>query len=272
VGRPVGRCVRGPSPTCAIAAFAIRVLSLRSRPFAWSGRRRVDEAIRCRQLRANASRRTSRPTPFQRRGCRTPLGPSRTSWSLDRTAPTSDALIVARRHARDGLFSARCADRDTLLADGDTNLTYEPKDSASPCRSGHDGQEPESAFRRIENSRAETHEPRTCERLTVRTYPRTVSPSLHPCAASGSASGFLRASALVAPRDLAISRRRRRAMRPTDVCHPYDLRAPVPRAFLVRSAAFTAWTSRGVWAPRDLPGDRTFHDVRDRFGGSSPDT
>jgi len=46
----------------------IRCPRLRSRPFAWSGRRRVDEAIRCRQLRANAFRRTTRPTPFQRRG------------------------------------------------------------------------------------------------------------------------------------------------------------------------------------------------------------
>jgi hypothetical protein len=31
---------------------------------------------------------------------RTPLGPSRTSWSLHRTVPPSDALVVTRRHAR----------------------------------------------------------------------------------------------------------------------------------------------------------------------------
>jgi hypothetical protein len=42
---------------------------LRSRPFAWSGRRRIDGAIRCRQLRAITFRCTTGPTPFQRRGC-----------------------------------------------------------------------------------------------------------------------------------------------------------------------------------------------------------
>jgi len=31
-------------------------------------------------------------------------------------------------------------------------------------------------------------------------------------------------------------------MRPTDFCHLNDIRAPVLRAFPVRSAAFTAWT------------------------------
>ena len=52
-------------------------------------------------------------------------------------------------------------------------------------------------------------------------------------------------------------------MRPTDVCHPNDLRAPAPRAFPARSRSFR----RGD-APRSLrlravvPGDRTFHDVR----------
>lgn len=35
-------------------------------------------------------------------------------------------------------------------------------------------------------------------------------------------------------------------MRPTDVCHPYDLRAPASRAFPVPLATFTAWTPRRV--------------------------
>jgi len=58
-------------------------------------------------------------------------------------------------------------------------------------------------------------------------------------------------------------------MRPTDVCHPYDLRAPAPRAFPARSHHF-----RGGESPRSLglrvalPGTWTFHDVRGRFGGS----
>jgi len=36
---------------------------------------------------------------------RTPLGPSRTSWSLHRIPSSSDALVVTRRHARVGLLN-----------------------------------------------------------------------------------------------------------------------------------------------------------------------
>jgi hypothetical protein len=58
-------------------------------------------------------------------------------------------------------------------------------------------------------------------------------------------------------------------MRPTDFCHPNEIRALAPRVFPARSRHF-----RGGEAPRSLglrtarPGDRTFHDVRTRFGGS----
>lgn len=53
--------------------------------------------------------------------------------------------------------------------------------------------------------------------------PRTDSPSLGPCPASGGASSFLLASALLAfasATKLLASRRARRAMRPIDFCHP----------------------------------------------------
>lgn len=40
------------------------VPSLQPRPFAWSGKRRVDEAIRCRQLRPIVMRRTSKTGTF----------------------------------------------------------------------------------------------------------------------------------------------------------------------------------------------------------------
>jgi hypothetical protein len=44
-------------------------------------------------------------------------------------------------------------------------------------------------------------------------------------------------------------------MRPIDFCHPYEMRAPVPRAFpAFATAAFAAWGPRGVWAPRSLTG------------------
>jgi len=62
-------------------------------------------------------------------------------------------------------------------------------------------------------------------------------------------------------------------MRPIDFCHPNELRAPAPCAFPARSRNFRCGD-----APRRLrlravkPGDRTFHDVQDRFGGSSSNT
>jgi len=94
-------------------------------------------------------------------------------------------------------------------------------------------------------------------------HTRTVSPSGHPCPASGGATDFFQASALSSPTGLATSRWRRRAMRPTDVCHPNDLRAPAPRVFPAQSRHF-----RSGDAPRSLrlrtagPGDRTLHGVR----------
>jgi len=60
---------------------------------------------------------------------RTLLGPSRASKSLHRTVSISDTLMSARRHARVGLRTARCATRDTLLADGVT--MFDPRTRGS---------------------------------------------------------------------------------------------------------------------------------------------
>jgi len=60
-------------------------------------------------------------------------------------------------------------------------------------------------------------------------------------------------------------------MRPTDFCHLNDLRVPVPRVFPAHCATFIAWTLTESWAPCGLPGDRVFHDTRERFGGSMLD-
>jgi hypothetical protein len=49
------------------------------------------------------------------------------------------------------------------------------------------------------------------------------------------------------PTGLATSRWRRRTMRPTDVCHPNELRAPAPRAFPAHSRHF-----RSADTPRSL--------------------
>jgi hypothetical protein len=76
---------------------------------------------------------------------------------------------------------------------------------------------------------------------------RTVSPSVHPRLASGDATDFFLASALSSPTDLAASRWKRLSMRPIDICHPIELRAPAPRAFPTHSRYF-----RSGDAPRSL--------------------
>jgi hypothetical protein len=71
---------------------------LRSRPFAWSGRRRIDGAIRCRQLQPNTFRRTAHRHLFSAGGCELlvvvvgpwgaftePRRPLTFSWSLEGT-------------------------------------------------------------------------------------------------------------------------------------------------------------------------------------------
>jgi hypothetical protein len=98
-------------------------------PFAWSGKGRVDEAIRCRQLQPIAIRRTSETGAFFAPRMRTPRGLSGTLWSLHQTVSTSDVPVVTRRHTRVGI---RCPpdvlSSITLLADGDGELTCESKD------------------------------------------------------------------------------------------------------------------------------------------------
>lgn len=80
-----------------------------------------------------ATRRTSMSDAFSAPRMRTPLGPSRTSWSLHQTASISDTLIVTRRHARVSLCAARCAGRDTFLADRAATLTCESEDPTFLC-------------------------------------------------------------------------------------------------------------------------------------------
>ncbi len=135
-GRPVGRRVRGPSPRCAIVAFVWVPSTLRSRPFAWSGRGRVRRRYSRRQLRPSTLRRTSRPAPFQRRGCGQPavlLGPGAAFTGPCRSLTLS---CVALRHARVGFRTARCATGCASLAADAPCLTWEPEDPrfTSPVR------------------------------------------------------------------------------------------------------------------------------------------
>jgi len=62
-------------------------------------------------------------------------------------------------------------------------------------------------------------------------------------------------------------------MRPTDVCHLYELRVPVPRAFPARSRDLhRAGTPRSLGLRAVLPGEGVFHGTHNRFGGSFRNT
>jgi hypothetical protein len=89
---------------------------------------------------------------------------------------------------------------------------------------------------------------------------RTVSPSVHSRSSSeGSVSFFLASALSCSPTDLATSRWRRRAMRPTDLCHPNDLRAPAPRELPASHHTF-AWG-----APRRVLGSARYDWGIERF-------
>jgi len=179
------------------------------RPFAWSGRGRVDEAIRCRQLRPIMTRRTSETGAFSAPRMLTPRGPSRTLWSLHRTVSTSDAPVVTRRHARIGfrIRPMRCPSKTRpfgLVKEGVNLRARGPL--LRPTGEGKPGKSPGAPsvvsrsckLLHLQSAREET--------FGSSSRARTVSPSTHPRTASGGATNFLLASALWPPTGLATSR------------------------------------------------------------------
>jgi hypothetical protein len=100
------------------------------------------------------------------------------------------------------------------------------------------------------------------EICSMTSYPRTVSPSAHPRPASGGATDFFLASALY----------HRQALRPPgeqDARSSNRLLPPIRTACTRTSCvpgSLSPLSQRGrlaeTKAPRSLPGDRTFHDVR----------
>jgi hypothetical protein len=154
---------------------------LRSRPFARSGRRTIDGAIRCRQLRPITIRRTTGPTPFQRRGCELPLvllGPRRAFTVPCRSLTLS---LSARRHARVGLLTARCAAHIGLAVSHVTHTKLHLRARESPYH-------PAGESLMVGNPRAPSVVSRVCkpkpagrihEDLIGAVNPRTDSPSVH---------------------------------------------------------------------------------------------
>ena len=184
--------------------------SAQPRPFAWSGKGRVDEAIRCRQLRPFMIRRTSETGAFSAPRMRTPRGPSRTLWSLHRTVSTSDTPVVTRRHARIGFHRIRpmrCPSKTRPCGRVEEGLNLRARGLCFdlPVRASRaKAQERLPSYR--EAASFYTCSPRVMETFGSPSRTRTVSPSTHPRPASGGATNFLLASALSSPTGLATSR------------------------------------------------------------------
>jgi hypothetical protein len=103
----------------------------------------------------------------------------------------------------------------------------------------------------------------------VSAVPRTVSPSLGSCSASGGASSFLPASALLVPANRPCDLPAAKARDASDRLLPPERYCVYP---YLACSRFTSRLSPRVrsaesWAPCGIPGDRMFHDTRERFGG-----
>ena len=129
---------------------------------------------------------------------RTPLGPSRTSWSLHRIPSISDALVVTCRHARSGLrnrpmrspsrLSLARGNREPRLPAGRRTLEH-------PSREGQMHSSPKAPSVVLRTCELSPAGRSSVEPLRTSARPRTVSPSVHPCPASA----VLRASSRLAP-------------------------------------------------------------------------
>ena len=229
-GRPVGRCVSGPSPSCAIVVIFSGALTCdpdHSRGQEGGGSTELFAAVSFGRSRSGA--------PLDRRlfsvedanSPRALLGP-RGAFTEPRRP--SDALVVTRRHARPASVPT-----DALSASA---LTFARFRLAPECRDQIHLRAEGPCFAlpvKVVRAKAREHLPSYREpasrnpqadhapRFYVSASSRTGSPFLGSCPASA----VLRASFRLAPcsshhnllREL---RWTRRAMRPTNFCHPND--------------------------------------------------
>jgi hypothetical protein len=121
---------------------------------------------------------------------RTPLGPSRTSWSLHRTASTSDILMVTRRHTRpasvppDALSAVTLRPLSETEGRAEIDLRAEGPRVDLPVRAGRaKARERLPSYRERASRNPQAEPARTF--LSVSAIPRTVSPSLGSCPPSG---------------------------------------------------------------------------------------
>jgi len=142
-------------------------------------------------------RRTTESDAFSAPRMRTPLEPSRNSKSLHRTVSTSDAPSChpqARPSRSPKPPDALLVTRSLRRMSRDSTC-----ESRIPCRPAGEGlttgnPRAPSVVSRVCKPKPAGRSQGNFEKATLSS--RTVSPSLHPCSASGGATGFLLASAL----------------------------------------------------------------------------
>jgi hypothetical protein len=166
----------------------------------------------------------------------------------------SDALLVTRRHARVGLRTARCAVTWPTPCGGD-GTSLKPASQRTPKRPAHKGEPHGSPRASSVVSRPcglVTRRPSDRQPVQLLMCSRTISPSLHPCSASGElgASSGLASLTPTRPCDLPIRSTHDasdRLLPPEPKRRPARRSFSVPRTtFAIRDAHDDPWSSRGM--------------------------
>jgi len=227
------------------------------------------------------------PTPFQRRGCGLPLDLLGPRGAFTEPRRPSDVPVVTRRHARPASVPS-----DALSVTLHREVVGVHRDCPASRRTslrlagkGRAGESP-----RTSSVVSRTCEPRPTSQnqrvlFIVSALPRTVSPFLHSSPASGSASSFPPASALVSnPATKSYDSEMGKARDAFDRLLPPERISVYP--YLVRSWLSPRLSSRGhrhlseeslarfrsLGLHAAYQGTGRFHDARERFGGLQVDT
>jgi len=219
------------------------------------------------------TRRTSETGAFFAPRMRTPRGPSRTLWSLHRIVSTSDvpSSLVGTPES-ESEYPPELLSSITFLADGDGELTCESKDLniALPVRARRAlARERLSSYREPASRNPQAAHKRLVRDSCVRALFRLL-PIRAPRQAVLRTSSWLAPSVTNRSCDLPALKARNASNR----CLPPNQTACTRTSRVPGSLR----RFRDVDTPRRLrlraviPGDRTLHGARDRFGGSSCNT
>jgi len=236
--------------TAAIIVLRILSAALQPRRFASPEERRVDGAIRCRQLQPIAMRRTSKPTPFQRRGCGLPVGLLGPCGAFTEPCRPLTFHCHPQAHPSRNPFRPMCCPITGLqtlrLTEAGVELTCWSEDPTSPQQfpttTGLIPETPSVVFETCELSPT-SGRLRNLLDSSTRPYRFAFCPSAPVRQAVLRISSWLAPSfATTRPCDRPVKKTRDALNRLLPLKRK---RVPAPRAFPIHSATFAAWTSHG---------------------------